>query len=391
MSNMVFISYAKEDLKYAEKLYEFLSENGFDIWMDKKQLLVGQEWDYHIRAALRKSDFIILLLSTTSVIKQGYVQREFKLALQYCEERPPGYIYIIPIKIDDCEVPETLSKFHWENYSDESTFNKILDSLNAQNGKTAKDNIKRMAISNNLEFEDIVIKDEIGNNPKFVVDIEYMQFKNNNIVSLNEINTIIKYQVISKLVNNRTFYLKSIETRNELNTKGNQESQYLMGLGTSWNVDLRYAIRLLKPTIFSVTIYQSSYSGGAHHGYATNGYNFILNPLVNMEIRDFFDDKKAALDFVKKIVNFKLTEPSSRENSSYHVIDYEMLQKIYKKDEWELFRNFYLTESSIVFVFNPYVLMLGFADQIVEVTFEEFLIALPNDRKLQRKFEFISK
>ena len=38
--------------------------------------------------------------------KQGYVQTEFKTALGAYSERPPGAIYIIPVKLDECEVPD---------------------------------------------------------------------------------------------------------------------------------------------------------------------------------------------------------------------------------------------------------------------------------------------
>ncbi|MBK7669560.1 MAG: toll/interleukin-1 receptor domain-containing protein [Sphingobacteriaceae bacterium] len=39
MYNKVFISYATEDYQYADNLHDFLSKNGFEPWMDKKNLL----------------------------------------------------------------------------------------------------------------------------------------------------------------------------------------------------------------------------------------------------------------------------------------------------------------------------------------------------------------
>jgi len=36
MFDKVFISYAKEDYVFAEKLYDFLIENNFKPWLDKK-------------------------------------------------------------------------------------------------------------------------------------------------------------------------------------------------------------------------------------------------------------------------------------------------------------------------------------------------------------------
>jgi TIR domain len=85
MFKQVFISHAKEDYEVAEMLYNYLSENGYSPWLDKKIIRVGENWDYAIKKALKESTFVILLLSSTSVKKRGYVQREFKYALEYSE------------------------------------------------------------------------------------------------------------------------------------------------------------------------------------------------------------------------------------------------------------------------------------------------------------------
>jgi len=134
MFDKVFISYAKEDYQFAEKLYIYLSENGFDPWLDKKNLLPGQQWDYEIKKGLREANYVILMLSNNSVKKRGYVQREFKLAVKYFEEKLEDDIYLIPIKIDKCNAPENLSAFQWIEISDHS-FDVILKSLNIQQNK----------------------------------------------------------------------------------------------------------------------------------------------------------------------------------------------------------------------------------------------------------------
>lgn len=46
MYNKIFISYATEDYPYADSLHSFLSGNGFKPWMDKKDLLPGQNWEF---------------------------------------------------------------------------------------------------------------------------------------------------------------------------------------------------------------------------------------------------------------------------------------------------------------------------------------------------------
>jgi len=159
MYNKIFISYAKEDYKSAEKLFEFLISTGiYSPWLDKKNLYGGQNWEIEIKTALKKSDFIIILLSKTSVAKRGFVQREFKLALEFCEEKLDSDIYIIPCKIDDCEVPEKLSKFQWIELSKTDSFERILSALNLQR-KKYEDYDKTTKIDElnepNIDFETI--------------------------------------------------------------------------------------------------------------------------------------------------------------------------------------------------------------------------------------------
>lgn len=94
----------------------------------------GQQWDFEIKKALREANYVILILSNNSVQKRGYVQREFKIALKYYEEKLEDDIYLIPIKISKCAVPENLSNFQWIE-TDNDSYDLILQSLNVQQDK----------------------------------------------------------------------------------------------------------------------------------------------------------------------------------------------------------------------------------------------------------------
>lgn len=141
--NRVFISYAKEDIAFAEKIYVFLQENEFDPWLDKKKLLPGNDWNFAIQDALHKADFIILLLSETSVSKRGYVQREFRKALDYCEDKLDSDIYVIPIKLNDCEVPLKLQRFQWIEFTNPEAYQLILQALSFQRNQLLEQKKKR--------------------------------------------------------------------------------------------------------------------------------------------------------------------------------------------------------------------------------------------------------
>ena len=102
----IFLAHASEDKEQVRDLYAKLARRGFKPWLDEVDLLPGQNWQVEIARSIRESDIFIACLSQASVRKQGYVQREFRSALATYAEKPPGSIYLIPLKLDDCEIPD---------------------------------------------------------------------------------------------------------------------------------------------------------------------------------------------------------------------------------------------------------------------------------------------
>lgn len=101
----VFISYAREDERAAQRLYEALSGySELDVWFDRQSLLPGADWKLEIDEAIRQADCILVLLSHKSVSKTGYVQREIREAVERLALLPPGGRLVIPVRLTDCEV-----------------------------------------------------------------------------------------------------------------------------------------------------------------------------------------------------------------------------------------------------------------------------------------------
>jgi len=111
----IFLSYAREDEEEVEELYQKLSVAGFKPWMGKKDVVPGEKWPSAIRRAIRDSDFFLVCLSANSVKKRGWVQREMKQALDLWQEKLEDDIYLIPVRLEDCEAPESLREFQWVN------------------------------------------------------------------------------------------------------------------------------------------------------------------------------------------------------------------------------------------------------------------------------------
>lgn len=110
----VFISYAREDANAASRLYNDLKVNGALPWYDKEDLLPGDNWDRSITLAIENCDFFIAILSSKSIGKKGYVQRELKKALSILDDFPEGAKYLIPARIEECHPSQLrLRDIHW--------------------------------------------------------------------------------------------------------------------------------------------------------------------------------------------------------------------------------------------------------------------------------------
>jgi len=109
----MFISYAREDEAQVRDLYARLHALGFNLWMDKVDLKVGQHWRQEIPRQLRASALVLVCFSRAAVTKVGYVRQEFNLVLDMLQEMPDELIHTLPVLLEPCEVPEQFEEFNW--------------------------------------------------------------------------------------------------------------------------------------------------------------------------------------------------------------------------------------------------------------------------------------
>lgn len=109
----IFVNYAREDNAVVAQLCERLRERGFAPWIDTQDIVPGEDWKKALTRAIQTSTFFLACLSKNSVKKRGVVQEELKEALSVWNQKLQDDIYLIPVRIEDCEVPEPLAKFHW--------------------------------------------------------------------------------------------------------------------------------------------------------------------------------------------------------------------------------------------------------------------------------------
>jgi two-component system cell cycle response regulator CtrA len=133
----IFLAHAREDKQRVRELYATLKNSGFHPWLDEADLLPGQNWKVEIQSAIRDAGVFVACLSCHSVAKQGYVQTEFRTALSAYSDRPSGAIYLIPVKLDECEVPDmqipgqgiTLRDIHWVELWEDSGIQQLTKAI----------------------------------------------------------------------------------------------------------------------------------------------------------------------------------------------------------------------------------------------------------------------
>jgi hypothetical protein len=89
-----------------------LRASGITVWMDVENIRGGEEWRCTIKKALRSSQLVLVFLSKRIVSREGYLHEEILEALEVSRQKPPGRIFLIPVRIDNCLIHERLEQFH---------------------------------------------------------------------------------------------------------------------------------------------------------------------------------------------------------------------------------------------------------------------------------------
>ena len=109
----VFISYASTDRDFAEKLGSDLRRAGHQVWLDDSDVRVGEPIISAIEKGIQGAEYLILVLSPRSVDSQ-WVSEEWHAA--YWEQIQSGRIKLLPVLIQDCEIPRFLSNKRYADF-----------------------------------------------------------------------------------------------------------------------------------------------------------------------------------------------------------------------------------------------------------------------------------
>jgi len=128
-SARVFLCYSHTDNDAVQALCSRLKKDVIEIWLDKEKLLPGQDWEYEIRNAILKSNVVIVCLSRHFNKQRGYRHEELKIALEKAASLPDGEIFIIPARLEKCDLPNSLSHLHRVDLFEADGYKKLMVAL----------------------------------------------------------------------------------------------------------------------------------------------------------------------------------------------------------------------------------------------------------------------
>ena len=107
-----FLCHSHGDRDAVQGLWSRLKKDGVDVWLDSENLRPGQNWERETRKAILKSDVVIACLSRGFNKQKGFRHEELKIALEKTNLIPDNEVFIIPVRLEECDMPESLSHLH---------------------------------------------------------------------------------------------------------------------------------------------------------------------------------------------------------------------------------------------------------------------------------------
>jgi hypothetical protein len=107
IAGRVFISYVREDSHRVDRLQRTLQAAGFPVWRDTADLWPGEDWRAKIRRAITDNALVFIACFSYASLARGksYQNEELTLAIEQLRLRRPDDPWLIPVRFDECEIP----------------------------------------------------------------------------------------------------------------------------------------------------------------------------------------------------------------------------------------------------------------------------------------------
>jgi hypothetical protein len=66
----IFLSYAREDLPFVQRLTAALQTRGRDVWVDLEDIIPSSRWEEEIRSGITEADAIVFVITPDWVLSK---------------------------------------------------------------------------------------------------------------------------------------------------------------------------------------------------------------------------------------------------------------------------------------------------------------------------------
>ena len=108
----IFISYSRINEVFAVKLAVELKSAGYSVWLDQLDIPTGARWDDEIEKALRECSIFLAIL-TPAFVESENAKDEIGYAIDHGKR-------ILPVLLEDCDVPLRLRRFQYVDFTTKS-------------------------------------------------------------------------------------------------------------------------------------------------------------------------------------------------------------------------------------------------------------------------------
>lgn len=118
----VVICYVSSDYLFVYELDQLLRDekvdgfNWIETWVAKRDILAGKKWELEIQNAIDTAGSVVVCLSNSSISKEGHIQKEIDYAIEKAKEKPEGTVFLIPLRLEECDPPRRVRDYQWVDY-----------------------------------------------------------------------------------------------------------------------------------------------------------------------------------------------------------------------------------------------------------------------------------
>jgi hypothetical protein len=326
----IFISYAREDYETVENLYRSLEDRGYAPWMDKRDIIGGEDWERSITRAVRQSDFFLFCASTRSVNKRGLIQREIKEALSLWKEKLEDDIFFLPVRLEPCDMPDSIRRFQWIDLFAPHGIADIERAVTAGLGR-----LEGVQSAGEVHVGERRLHDEEPR--RFVAEVRFPEIQPEIAPGIADINAAI------------SLFAKRLMFRFRKQSETWQDDVPHRHEWPGSSLEISYEVGMLHDDLVSLRFTEWIYmSGAAHPNSYTRTFNFRRRPFLELDLTDVFCSNR---NYVEQISHFCIGE---------------LLKQRFEpadKDEWiergagpniHNFANFLLRPDGLLFIFDAY-------------------------------------